>query len=388
MKNNRLYLDYNATTPVDQRIVQAMIPYFNEMFGNASSKSHPYGHEATWAVFQARAKVAELIQVQPEEIIFTGGATESDNLGIIGIYQAYRQLGDHIITVKTEHKAVLESCKYLENNGAKVTYLDVDSDGLINLDELETAITDRTILVSIMWANNETGVIQPMDKIGEICKKNRVLLMSDATQAVGKIEVNPKIIGVHIMAFTAHKMYGPKGIGAIYINKKSPEISIHPLIHGGGQEQNIRSGTLNVPSIVGFGEAALIAGSELTSENRRLAQLRDYFEKSLIENMGFITINGSTTERLGHVSNMAFNGLDGAIIMSDISDSIAASAGSTCDSGLSTPSYVLKAMGLSDEKARSSIRFSLGRYTIRDDIHRSIQTITDSVLKLKAALNC
>ncbi|MEM1214641.1 MAG: aminotransferase class V-fold PLP-dependent enzyme, partial [Bacteroidota bacterium] len=304
MGNRLIYLDNNSTTPADPRVVEAMLPYFYEVPGNAASRNHPFGWAAEEAVDYAREQIAKLINVSPKEIIFTSGATESDNLALKGVYEMYSRKGDHIITVKTEHKAVLDACQKIEKLGGQVTYLDVDSDGLINLEELEAAITDKTILVSVMWANNETGVIQPMKAIGDICAKHGVLFMSDATQAVGKIPVDPKEVGVHLMAFTGHKMYGPKGVGALYVSRKNPRVKVTAQLDGGGHERGMRSGTLNVPGIVGLGKAAEIAREEMHADNERLAKLRDKLENALLEQLEESYVNGSQEHRMPHVTNI------------------------------------------------------------------------------------
>ncbi|HRO72295.1 MAG TPA: aminotransferase class V-fold PLP-dependent enzyme, partial [Saprospiraceae bacterium] len=270
-KNRKIYLDNNATTPVDPRVVEAMLPYFHDIPGNPASRNHPFGWAAEEGVDYAREQIANLINVDPKEIIFTSGATEADNLALKGVFEMYASKGNHIITCKTEHKAVLDSCKKIEKMGGVVTYLDVKDDGLIDLEQLEAAITDKTILISVMWANNETGVIQPMKEIGDICKKHGVLFMSDATQAVGKISVDPKAVGVHLLAFSAHKMYGPKGVGALFVNRKNPRVKVTAQIDGGGHERGMRSGTLNVPGIVGFGKAAEIDRNEMAQDAERLS---------------------------------------------------------------------------------------------------------------------
>ena len=276
MSENRLiYLDNNATTPTDPRAVEAMLPYFYDIPGNAASRNHPFGWKAEEAVEYAREQIADLIGADPKEIIFTSGATESDNLAIKGVFEMYASKGNHIITIKTEHKAVLDACKKVEKMGGEVTYLDVQNDGMVDLNLLESSITDKTILISIMWANNETGVIQQMKAIGDICKKHGVLFMSDATQAVGKIPVFPKEVGVHLMAFTSHKMYGPKGVGALFVNRKNPRVKVTAQMDGGGHERGMRSGTLNVPGIAGFGKAAAIAKAEMSQDAQRLSKLRD-----------------------------------------------------------------------------------------------------------------
>lgn len=379
-----IYLDYNATTPADPQVVEAMLPYFYEKPGNAASRTHPYGWVAEEAVDQARQQVADLIHADPREIIFTSGATEADNLAIKGVYQLYQRKGRHIITVKTEHKAVLDTTAHLEKLGAEITYLEVDKDGLIDLDTLESAIRPDTILVSVMWANNETGVIQPMEAIGEICTRKGVLLMSDATQAVGKIPVNPRALGIHIMAFSAHKMYGPKGIGAIYVSRQKPRVKLGAQIHGGAHEQGMRSGTLNVPAVVGFGKAAAIAASVMDAEAVQLAGLRDRLELTLQNELESVKINGSREHRLAHVSNMSFRHVDAEALISTFNRSIAVATGSACSSASLEPSHVLKAMHLSDEWLKGSIRFSFGRFSKASDVDRTVEVITKGVKELRA----
>lgn len=375
----RVYLDNNATTPCDPRVIEAMLPYFFEHHGNAASRSHPYGWEAEDAVDQARQQIADLIGADEKEIIFTSGATESDNLAIKGVYEMYSRKGNHIITLKTEHKAVLDSCKNLEKRGAQISYLDVGEDGLVDLELLEKTIQKNTILVSIMWANNETGVIQPMKQIGEICARHGVLLMSDATQAVGKIPVNPRENGIHLMAFTAHKMYGPKGVGALYVSRKEPRVKVTAQMDGGGHERGMRSGTLNVPGIVGFGKAAAIAKTEMATEAARLSVLRDRLEKSLKEKLEEVYINGNTQHRMPHVTNMSFKHVEGEGLMMTFNQHIALSSGSACTSASLEPSYVLVALGLGDDLAHSSLRFSLGRFTSDEDIDYAIEAIAKGV---------
>ncbi|PHN05030.1 IscS subfamily cysteine desulfurase [Flavilitoribacter nigricans] len=379
-----IYLDYNATTPVDPQVVEAMLPYFYEKPGNAASRTHPFGWVADEAVDQARQQIAGLIQADPREVVFTSGATEADNLAIKGVFQLYQRKGQHIITVKTEHKAVLDTTGYLEKLGAEITYLDVDADGLIDLEELEAAIRPDTILVSVMWANNETGVIQPMAEIGEICTRKGVLLMSDATQAVGKIPVNPRETGIHIMTFSAHKMYGPKGIGGLYVSRQRPRVKLAAQIHGGGHEQGMRSGTLNVPAVVGFGKAAEIAGSVMAEESRRLAGLRDRLEQSLQQELEAVKINGSREHRLSHVSNLSFRHVDAEALISSFNRSIAVATGSACSSASLEPSHVLQAMGLAEEWLKGSIRFSFGRFSEARDVDRTVELIVKGVQALRA----
>ena len=379
MGQNLIYLDNNATTPTDPRVVEKMIPFFYENPGNAASRNHPAGWVAEGAVDKAREQLADLINADPREIIFTSGATESDNLAIKGVFEMYRRKGDHIITVKTEHKAVLDACKKIEKMGGQVTYLDVKSDGLIDLAELEAAITDKTILVSVMYANNETGVIQPMKAIGDICKKHGVLFMSDATQAVGKIPVDPKELGIHLMAFTSHKMYGPKGVGALFVNRKNPRVKVTSQMDGGGHERGMRSGTLNVPGIVGFGAAAEIAKNEMHEDAARLAKLRDKLEAALLENLEEAYVNGNVEHRMPHVTNISFKHVEGEGLMMTFNQNIALSSGSACTSASLEPSYVLVALGLGDDLAHSSLRFSLGRFTTEEDIDAAIAQVTEGV---------
>ncbi len=374
MSKRMIYLDNNATTPCDPRVVDAMLPYFYEHPGNAASRSHPYGWVAEEAVDYAREQVAKLIQVDPKEIIFTSGATEADNLAIKGVYEMYKRKGNHIITVRTEHKAVLDTCDHLEKLGAEITYLDVQNDGRINLSELEAAIKPSTILVSIMWANNETGVIQPMKEIGEICTKHGVLFFSDATQAVGKIPVDPKATGVHLMSFTAHKMYGPKGVGALYVSRKNPRVKVTAQMDGGGHERGMRSGTLNVPGIVGFGKAAELALQEMGQDAERLSKLRDRLQEGLMA-LEETVINGNVDHRMPHVANISFKHVEGEGLMMTFNQTIALSSGSACTSASLEPSYVLVSMGLGDDLAHSSLRMSLGRFSTPEDVEEAIKLI-------------
>ena len=379
MSNRLIYLDNNATTPTDPRVVDAMLPFFYEKPGNAASRNHPFGWVAEEAVDYARDQIAQLINVDSKEIIFTSGATESDNLALKGVFEMYSRKGNHIITAKTEHKAVLDACDKIEKMGGEVTYLDVNREGLVDLAELEAAIKPNTILVSIMWANNETGVIQPMKEIGAICEKHGVLFMSDATQAVGKIPVDPKAVGVHLMAFTSHKMYGPKGVGALFVNRKKPRVKVTAQMDGGGHERGMRSGTLNVPGIVGFGKAAEIARKEMAQDAERLSVLRDKLEKTLCEALEEVYINGSVEHRMPHVTNISFKHVEGEGLMMTFNQNIAVSSGSACTSASLEPSYVLMALGLGDDLAHSSIRFSLGRFTTEEDIDYAVQAMVEGV---------
>lgn len=379
MSNRLIYLDNNSTTPTDPRAVDAMLPFFYENPGNAASRNHPAGWKAEEAVDYAREQIANLIHADQREIIFTSGATESNNLALKGVFEMYARKGNHIITVKTEHKAVLDACQKIEKMGGQVTYLSVDREGLINLEELEAAITDKTILVSVMWANNETGVIQPMKAIGEICAKHGVLFMSDATQVVGKIPVNPKEVGVHLMSFTSHKMYGPKGVGALFVNRKNPRVKVTSQMDGGGHERGMRSGTLNVPGIVGFGKAAEIASQEMEKDAERLSKLRDKLELALTSRLEETYVNGSRESRMPHVTNISFKHVEGEGLMMTFNKDIAVSSGSACTSASLEPSYVLVALGLGDDLAHSSIRFSLGRFTTEEDIDRTIELLVAGV---------
>ncbi len=379
-----IYLDYNATTPVDKEVLEAMLPYFSKLPGNAASRSHAYGWAAEQAVDIARGQIADLLKVEPEAIIFTSGATESNNLALKGVFERYQSKGRHIVTLKTEHKAVLDACERIEKQGGELTYLDVQPDGLVDLKALEKAIRPDTILVAIMWANNETGVIQPMESIGALCAEKGTLLMSDATQAVGKIPVKPRAAGVHLLSCSAHKMYGPKGIGALFVNRKAPRVALSPQIDGGGHEGGFRSGTLNVPGIVGFGAAATIAGKEMGSEGERLGQLRDLLEKSLLEKLEEVYVNGTVDYRLPHVSNLSFRYIDGEALMLALNREIAVAAGSACTSSNLEPSHVLMNMGLPKDVANASIRFSLGRPTTQAEIDRSIQAVVERVGQLRS----
>jgi cysteine desulfurase len=375
----RVYLDNNSTTPCDPRVVDTMVPYFYQKPGNSASRNHPFGWEAEEGVDYAREQIAALLKVDPKEIIFTSGATESDNLAIKGVFEMYKSKGNHIITVTTEHKAVLDTCDKLTEAGAEITYLKVAEDGLIDLAELEAAIKSTTILVSVMWANNETGVIQPMKEIGDICEKHGVLFMSDATQAVGKIPTYPKEIGVHLMAWTSHKMYGPKGVGALYVSRKSPRVKVTAQMDGGGHERGMRSGTLNVPGIVGFGKAAEIARLEMHSDAERLNKLRNRLEHELTSRLEECYINGNVDHRMPHVTNISFKHVEGEGLMMTFNQNIAVSSGSACTSASLEPSYVLVALGLGDDLAHSSIRFSLGRFTTDEEVDFAVEKLVAGV---------
>ena len=377
-----IYLDHNATTPMDPRVLEAMLPYFVENFGNAASRNHSFGWQAEEAVDYAREQIAQLIVADPKEIIITPGATEGDNLGIKGVFEMYASKGNHIITCTTEHKAVLDTCKHLEKLGAEVTYLEVQPDGLIDLKQLEAAMRPTTILVAIMYANNEIGVIQPVKEISAIAKKHGALFFTDAVQAVGKIPVDVNADGIDLMAFTAHKMYGPKGVGALYVRRKNPRVKVTAQLDGGGHERGMRSGTLNVPGIVGFGKACELARLEMASDTERISKLRDKLENAL-KQIDESYVNGNPAHRLPHVSNISFKYVEGEGLMMGFNKDIALSSGSACTSASLEPSYVLKALGLGDDLAHSSLRFGLGRYTTEEQIDFTIKAVTDTVLKLR-----
>jgi len=377
-----IYLDHNATTPMDPRVLEAMLPYFVENFGNAASRNHSFGWQAEEAVDYAREQIAQLIGADPKEIIITSGATEGDNLGIKGVFEMYANKGNHIITCTTEHKAVLDTCKHLEKLGAEVTYLEVQPDGLIDLKQLEAAMKPTTILVAIMYANNEIGVILPVKEIGAIAKKHGALFFTDAVQAVGKIPVDVIADGIDIMAFTAHKMYGPKGVGALYVRRKNPRVKVTAQMDGGGHERGMRSGTLNVPGIVGFGKAAEVARLDMAADTERISKLRDKLENAL-KQIDETYVNGNPAHRLPHVSNISFKYVEGEGLMMGFNKDIALSSGSACTSASLEPSYVLKALGLGDDLAHSSLRFGLGRNTTEEQIDFTIKAVTDTVLKLR-----
>jgi cysteine desulfurase len=377
-----IYLDNNATTQMDPRVLEAMTPYFLEHFGNAASRNHSFGWEAEAAVDIAREQIAKLISAEPKEIIFTSGATEGDNLAIKGVYEMYASKGNHIITVSTEHKAVLDTCKHLEKSGAEITYLNVSSEGLIDLKELEVAIKPTTILIAIMYANNEIGTIQPIKEISTIAKKHGVLFFSDATQAVGKILVDVQKDGIDIMAFSSHKIYGPKGIGALYVRRKNPRVKITAQMDGGGHERGMRSGTLNVPGIVGFGKACELCQTKMEEETKRIGKLRNKLETELLK-LKKTYVNGTREYRLPHVTNISFKYIEGDGLLMSVNKNIALSSGSACTSASVEPSYVLMALGLGDNLAHSSLRFSLGRFTTEEEIDYTIKTISEAVTKLR-----
>lgn len=380
-----VYMDYSATTPCDERVLQEMLPYFTQYFGNTASRVHSFSWQAEAGVEQARERIAKLLQVQTRELIFTSGATEACNLALRGVFEMYKMKGSHIITTQTEHKAVLDTCKALEKKGASVTYLDVDANGIIDLQQLEDAMRPDTILVAIMLANNETGVLQPVDQIGALCKRHHVLFFCDATQAVGKIPVYPNEAGIDLMSCSAHKIYGPKGVGALYIRSRNPRVKITPQLTGGGHEQNIRSGTLNVPGIVGFGKACALCMDEMEAEATRSGALRNKLEKGLLQLPGSF-LNGHPGQRLPNILNVSFSGLNSSQLLSALNQSLALSAGSACTSGSLDPSYVLAAMGLPEEVSRAALRFSLGRFTTAAHIDFAIEEVLTTVTELKRQL--
>lgn len=378
-----IYLDYNSTTPCDKRVVEAMLPYFTQHFGNAASKTHSFGWHAGEAVELAREQIAGLVGAEKNEIVFTSGATEAINLALKGIVEAYSSKGNHVITSNIEHKAVLDTCKHLEKQGVEVTYLPVNTEGLISPQQIEEAIQPNTIVVAIMYANNEIGSINPIREIGAITRKHNVLLFTDATQAIGKIAVNVNDDCIDIMAFSSHKIYGPKGVGALYVRRKNPRVKLISQIDGGGHERGMRSGTLNVPGIVGFGKAAEICKNEIANDSQHTMKLRDKLENALL-NLREVFINGSKNFRLPNVANLSFKNVEGQALMMSINKEIAVSSGSACTSASLEPSYVLKALGLDDELAHSSIRFSLGRFTTEEEIDFTIQRVANAVAQLRA----
>ena len=367
---------------MDPRVLEAMLPFFTKNFGNAASRNHAFGWEAEEAVKIAREQIAELINAAPEEIIFTSGATEADNLAIKGVFETYSPKGNHIITVATEHKAVLDTCKHLERIGAEITYLGVNNEGLIDLKDLESAIRPTTILIAIMYANNEIGCIQPISQISSIAKNHGVLFFTDAVQAVGKVPVDVNEDGIDLMAFTAHKMYGPKGVGALFVRRRNPRVKLTAQMDGGGHERSMRSGTLNVPGIVGFGKACELCRLEMDSEAKKLADLRNKLEQGLMK-LEEVYFNGSIEYRLPNVTNLSFKYVEGHALMIGINKDLAVSSGSACTSATIEPSYVLKALGVSDDMAHSSIRFGLGRFNTEEQIQYAVDVISKSVDQLR-----
>jgi cysteine desulfurase len=379
--NLPVYLDNHATTPLDPRVLQAMLPYMQETFGNPASRSHSYGWAASKAVDRARQQVASLIDAAPDKIVFTSGATESDNLAVKGIAEANRERGRHIITVVTEHKAVLDSCKHLEHMGFEVTYLPVQSSGLVELDDLRRALRSDTILVTVMAANNETGVLQPLNEIGAICRERSIPFHTDAAQAIGKVPIQVAKQNIDLLSISGHKLYGPKGVGVLYV-RKSPEIRIGPQIDGGGHEHGLRSGTLNVPGIVGLGTACEIAQNELPEESCRIAGLRNLLCDRIMSGLDGVSVNGDRELRLPGNLNVSFAGIEGEDLLTALDD-IAVSSGAACTSDHVEPSYVLKALGLSDERAQASIRFGLGRFTTQPEVEFAANRVIETVGQLR-----
>jgi cysteine desulfurase len=377
-----IYMDYHATTPMDPRVFETMKPYFMETFGNSASRNHSFGWQAEEAVEKSRKQIADLIGATPKEIVFTSGATESNNLALKGVAEMYAEKGNHIITAATEHKAVLDTCKRLEKHGIRVTYLPVQSNGLIDLDMLKDAITDKTILVSIMYANNEIGVVQNMAEIGKLAKSKGVLVHSDATQAVGKVPVNVIKDNIDLMSMSGHKIYGPKGVGALYVRRKSPRVQITAQMDGGGHERGMRSGTLNVPGIVGLGEACALCQAEMPEESKRMAYLRDRLRSKLEAQLDEVYVNGTMEHRVPNNLNISFAYVEGESLLMGIND-IAVSSGSACTSATLEPSYVLKALGAGDDLAHSSIRFGLGRFNTEEEVDYVADKVIDVVKKLR-----
>ncbi len=380
--NKRIYLDNNATTRVDPRVLEAMLPYFCEKYGNAASRNHAFGWEAEEAVEQARQQVAGVIGAEAKEIIFTSGATEGNNIAIKGVARMYEEKGRHIITQVTEHKAVIDPCKYLEQQGWRVTFLPVDKYGRIDLDDLKKAITDETVLVTIMHGNNEIGTLQPIAEIGRICKERGVFFHTDCCQTFGKVPIDVNEMGIDLLTCSGHKIHGPKGVGALYVRRRRPRVRCEPVIHGGGHERGMRSGTLNVPGIVGLGKAAEICRQEMPTESPRLAALRDRLIRGITERVSDVTLNGHPTERTPTNANLSFAFVEGESMMMGFPE-IAVSSGSACTSASLEPSYVLKALGVGDELAHSSIRFSVGRFNTEEEIDYTIRRVAEVVEHLR-----
>ncbi|PYV05501.1 MAG: IscS subfamily cysteine desulfurase [Acidobacteria bacterium] len=377
-----VYMDNHATTPVDPRVLEAMLPYFTEVYGNAASRNHRLGWEAEAAVETARKQVAKLINASPQEIVFTSGATESDNLAIKGAAWAHRGRGNHIVTLPTEHKAVLDAAKRLEQEGFSVTCARVGADGLVDPDDVKRALTDGTMLVSVMAANNEIGVLQPIAEIGKLCRERGILFHTDAAQAAGKAPVDVERMGVDLLSISAHKIYGPKGVGALYVRGKNPAVEIAPLIDGGGHERGLRSGTLNVPGIVGLGKACELCRLEMPEESRRLGGWRDRLRDGIFSRLDDVRVNGSMEHRLPHNLNVSFGGIDGESLLVGMND-VAVSLGSACMSATREPSYVLKALGVSDDRAQSSVRFGLGRFNTEEEVDYVIGRVVETANVLR-----
>jgi cysteine desulfurase len=377
-----IYMDNHATTPVDPRVLDAMLPYFTEKFGNAASRNHSFGWEAEKAVDDARRQIAALIHADPKEIIFTSGATESDNLALKGLVEMYREKGDHIITSVTEHRAVLDTAKRLEKQGIKVTYLPVDKDGFVNPDDVNKAITEKTILISVMMANNEIGTINPIAEIGQVAKSRGVIFHCDATQGVGKIPVDVEAMGIDLMSFSGHKIYGPKGVGALYVRRKSPRVRLAPMVDGGGHERGMRSGTLPVPLIVGFGKACEICMQVMPEESKRMIELRERLKEGILQKLDEVYLNGHLTKRLPNNLNLSFAYVEGESVLMGLKE-IAVSSGSACTSATLEPSYVIRALGVGSDLAHSSIRFGLGRFNTEEEVDYVTKRVVETIQKLR-----
>ena len=379
---DRIYLDYSATTPTDPRVVEAMLPYFTKIFGNAASRNHIFGWEAEEAVEKAREQIAHLIGASSKEIIFTSGSTESNNIALLGIAEMHKEKGNHIITCSTEHKAILDPAYYLESQGYKITFLEVDKEGMISMEELKNNITDKTILISLMAANNEIGVLHPVEEIGKLAHEKGVFFHTDATQAVGKIPIDVEKMNIDLLSLSGHKIYAPKGVGALYVRRRSPRVRLAPVVHGGGHERGMRSGTLNVTGIIGLGTACEICQKELPTEMERLKKLRDNLHQGLSDKVDYLILNGHPEKRLPGVLNLSFSYIEGESLMMGI-ENIAVSSGSACTSASLEPSYVLRALGVGDEAAHSSIRFSIGRFTTEAEIDSVISQMVSVAIRLR-----
>ncbi len=377
-----IYLDYQATTPVDPRVLDCMLPYFNEQFGNAASRSHAFGWSAEEAVDKARKQIADLIGASPKEIVFTSGSTEAINLAIKGAAEMYESKGKHIVTTEVEHKAVLDTCKHLEKDGWSVTYVEPDGKGKVTAQQIADAIREDTVLVSVMWANNEIGTINPIREIGAICHEKGILFFTDATQAIGKVPVDVKEDNIDLLCLSAHKIYGPKGVGAIYVRRRNPRVRLSAQMDGGGHERGMRSGTMNVPGIVGLGEACELCGSEMEKDREHALKLRDRFEKKIFEALDHVHINGDTDSRLPNCTNISFNYVEGESLIMGVKD-IAVSSGSACTSASLEPSHVLRAMRVGDELAHSSIRFGFGRFTTEEELDFAANQLIETVQRLR-----